>query len=453
MAYSKMQSLRGSSEVAWAAPSCSFSTSFLFLRPRVKGPRSVALFFDSSTLSSLCSYSSPSEGDPGCLFGQRSVEKPISVDGLYRVVGKGASFVGVEMKRPLDGKVSKILSKRKGPLWRKMPLMSNKIKSIIWLNVITVIYASDISVVKEVETVMDPAAFAAIRFAVSAIPFLPFVFRVREDAKIRNAGLEALGLLTSDAGRASVISLFTVIVVPLLDGMLGAVVPAHTWLGVLISVIGVAMLECSGSPPNVGDLLNFLSAIFFGIHMLRTEHISRCTKKENLLALLGYEISVVAVLSTFWYLIGGWIDGVPDFDPSSWTLTDIWDWIIAFPWIPALYTGVISTGFCSWVEVAAMHEVTAIETAIIYGLEPVWGAAFAWFLLGERWGTMGWTGAALVLGGSLAVQILWSSPCDEEVENRKTNSGIRIPSAMDKQKLKNGPSVSPVIIRSRKGCE
>lgn len=40
-----------------------------------------------------------------------------------------------------------------------------------------------------------------------------------------------------------------------------------------------------------------------------------------------------------------------DFEQSSWTLTEIWDWIIAFPWIPALYTGIISTGFCSWVEV------------------------------------------------------------------------------------------------------
>lgn len=39
-----------------------------------------------------------------------------------------------------------------------------------------------------------------------------------------------------------------------------------------------------------GDLLNFLSAIFFGIHMLRTEHISRCTKKENFLALIGYQV-------------------------------------------------------------------------------------------------------------------------------------------------------------------
>lgn len=46
---------------------------------------------------------------------------------------------------------------------------------------------------------------------------------------------------------------------------------------------------------------------------------------------------------------------------------------------------------------AAMCDVSATETAIIYGLEPVWGGAFAWFLLGERWGTIEWIGAALVL--------------------------------------------------------
>jgi len=42
---------------------------------------------------------------------------------------------------------------------------------------------------------------------------------------------------------------------------------------------------------QVGDLLNFMSAVFFGVHMLRTEHISRSTEKENFLALLGYEVS------------------------------------------------------------------------------------------------------------------------------------------------------------------
>lgn len=37
--------------------------------------------------------------------------------------------------------------------------------------------------------------------------------------------------------------------------------------------------------------MNFLSAFFFGVHMLRTEHIARNTKKENFLTLIGYEVS------------------------------------------------------------------------------------------------------------------------------------------------------------------
>lgn len=124
--------------------------------------------------------------------------------------------------------------------------------------------------------------------------------------------------------------------------MLGAIVPARTWFGAVMSILGVALLESSGSPPSVrvflimscfsvrisflvhlmtnqlyasfkdlklniafifvliicsltiqvGDLLNFLSAVFFGIHMLRTEHISRSTNKKDFLPLLGYEVSI-----------------------------------------------------------------------------------------------------------------------------------------------------------------
>lgn len=44
---------------------------------------------------------------------------------------------------------------------------------------------------------------------------------------------------------------------------------------------------------QVGDFLNFLSAVFFGVHMLRTEHISRSTEKENLLPLLGCEVQSI----------------------------------------------------------------------------------------------------------------------------------------------------------------
>ncbi|CAB4281394.1 unnamed protein product [Prunus armeniaca] len=84
-----------------------------------------------------------------------------------------------------------------------------------------------------------------------------------------------------------------------------------------------------------------------------------------------------------------WLDGARYSNQSSWiwTWTELWDWIVAFPWIPALYTG----AFFNWI--APMHNVSATETAIIYG-----DGATVSFLLGERWGTLGWIGAALELG-------------------------------------------------------
>ncbi|RVW17010.1 MLP-like protein 43 [Vitis vinifera] len=265
-------------------------------------------------------------------------------------------------------------------LWRRILFASRKVRGIILLNVLTVVYASNIPVVKEVEAIMDPATFAAVRFVVSAIPFIPFVVRARGDVQTRNAGIElgfwvslgylmqSLGLLTSDAGRASFLSMFTVIVVPLLDGMLGATVPAHTWFGALMSILGVAMLESSGSPPSV---------------------------------------CIVALFSTIWYFVGGSFGAIQECDLSSGMWTMLWDWMVAFPWIPAFYTGIISTGLCLWIEMDAMRDVSATETAIIYGLEPVWGAGFAWFLLGERWSSLGWIGAALVLGQVLGLIICY----------------------------------------------
>ena len=62
-----------------------------------------------------------------------------------------------------------------------------------------------------------------------------------------------------------------------------------------------------------------------------------------------------------------------------------------------------------------MRDVSATETAIIYGLEPLWGAGFAWFLLGERWGTIGWIGAALVLGKYSSFIFFSSSSCQSDL--------------------------------------
>ncbi|XP_060213583.1 uncharacterized protein LOC132640817 [Lycium barbarum] len=343
---------------------------------------------------------------------------------------------------------------RRRSMWKRILFASTKMRSIILLNVTAVIYASNIPVVKEIEGVVDPGIFNVVRFASAAIPFLPFVLRAN-DTRTRNAGIElgfwvslgylmqAIGLLTSDAGRASFLSMLTIVVVPLLDGMLGSIIPARTWFGALMSMFGIVMLESSGSPPCVGDLLNFLSALFFGVHLLRTEHISRSTSKEDFIPLLGYEMLVVALVSTLWYFIGGSFFGTQAVNLSDWTWSTFWSSTLSFPWIPALYTGLFSTGLCLWIEMAAMSNVSATETAIIYGLEPVWGAGFAWFLLGERWGLSGWIGAALVLGGSLSVQIVGASSSSLSGQVEKVIQDDELSSISDKR---NNIRASPLVI-------
>ncbi|CAA3029488.1 uncharacterized protein LOC111401417 [Olea europaea subsp. europaea] len=416
--------------------------------------------FASSSSSNSASSSTSDNGTEKTLKNEKQLQGTHSVAQNERKITSWGDADSVASRSPAC-RVSNMVEKscggnRKWPFWRKLIFGSKKFRSMILLNAVALVSASDITVIKEVEAFTNPAYFCAVRFAVSTIPFLPFIFKARNDVQIRNSGFElglwvslgymceALGLLTSDAGHASFISLFTVIVIPLLESMFGAIVPARTWFGIFMSVVGIAMFECSGSPPNIGDLFNFLSAIFFGIHTLRTEHISRTTRKENLFGLLGYEVGVVAVMSTIWWLIG---DCIQDSDGASWTWAMFWDGILAFPWIPALYTGVFSTGLCLWGEISAMRDVSATETAVIYGLEPLWGASFAWFLLGERWGAAGWMGAALILGGSLTVQIFGASAGKSREASKRDNSNPLMVS--DHKKIPNSLSTSPVVIRSQ----
>ncbi|CAN6447426.1 unnamed protein product [Victoria cruziana] len=351
-----------------------------------------------------------------------------------------------------SGSNSRVVKK---PLWRGLFLASKKVRSIILLNVLTIIYASNIPVVKAAEAVMDPALFSAVRFVVSALPFLPFMIWAYRDSETRNAGLElgfwislgyltqALGLLTSDAGRASFISSFTVVVVPLIDGILGARIPFLTWSGAIASLVGIGMIESSGSSPTVGDFLNFLSAVTFGIHMLRTEHYSRTIKKDKFLALLGYEVWVVALSSAVWCFVKNGLLDAHQMESMSWA--SMWNNLLAFPWVPALYTGIFSTGLCLWAEMTAMQDVSATEAAIIYGLEPLWGAAFAWFVLQERWGVTGWFGAMLILGGSLTVQLFGTSP-EKPMKNEEIRNHLEDLSIVDRDaKL----AISKIIVDSR----
>jgi hypothetical protein len=54
----------------------------------------------------------------------------------------------------------------------------------------------------------------------------------------------------------------------------------------------------------------------------------------------------------------------------------------------------------------ALADVTGVDAAIVYSLEPLWGVAFAWWFLGERLEAQGWAGAGLIMVASLWTQVM-----------------------------------------------
>lgn len=83
---------------------------------------------------------------------------------------------------------------------------------------------SNIAVIKETEFSLDPASFSVGRFAIAALVFAPFLKDAFKQPALAKAGLElgvwssiayltqAVGLITTDAGRVSFFTTFSVCV-------------------------------------------------------------------------------------------------------------------------------------------------------------------------------------------------------------------------------------------------
>ena len=58
-------------------------------------------------------------------------------------------------------------------------------------------------------------------------------------------------------------------------------------------------------------------------------------------------------------------------------------------------------------QTAMQRYTTATRTALVFSLEPVFAALFAFIIAGEILSTTGWIGGILILSGMLIAEINW----------------------------------------------
>lgn len=330
------------------------------------------------------------------------LEKP-GLDTLLEEVGEETHIQ--EMKEEPKGALQR-LAKYLSDVFN----VSDRTRGLILLNVMTFIMATNCVVVKDAESVMDPFTFSALRFSIAVIALVPFLEAGNKiDKEVLRAGCElgcwstlgyvmqSVGLLTTEASRAAFLGAFTVILVPFLAGLSGKGISRSTWFAAFVALLGTTLLEQGGSsPPGIGDVFNLMSAAFFALQVIRTERFTR-EMPDKATALLTTTLGTTAVLSGALAIgmhPGQCLELVQNFSSSS------------IPWKELVYTGILSTDLVLFIELVALNNVSSTDAAIVYTMEPVIGAVFAYFMLGERWGPMGWVGGVLILMSSLGTQLL-----------------------------------------------
>ena len=74
-------------------------------------------------------------------------------------------------------------------------------------------------------------------------------------------------------------------------------------------------------------------------------------------------------------------------------------------WAASLFLGIVCSGVCLVIQSVFQRHTTASRASLIFTLEPVFSAIFAFFLLGERIGVRGYLGAALMLASLVLVEV------------------------------------------------
>jgi len=260
--------------------------------------------------------------------------------------------------------------------------------------------------VKEALSDVSPLLFITARFSLAAIT-LWFIY----GKVVRREGLgggvlagallfaaftcQTMGLELTTPSKSAFLTSLSVPMVPLAGSLVYRSRPRLVEVaGILLSTVGMIFLTLPVSAPETGgfgitrgDLLSFLCAVLFALHIVVTGHYSPINGFQSLAVI---QATVVALLgaSAFWVA-----------EPVRLHLT-------AGVTVAVLITGLFSTALAFTTMAWAQQYTSATRAALIFTLEPVVAWLTSWVMTGETLPNRGKVGAGLILAGIVAGELI-----------------------------------------------
>lgn len=243
-------------------------------------------------------------------------------------------------------------------------------------------------------------------------------------------GLQSCGVDHSDATRASFLATTSTVVVPLLATATGTPVARRTWASAAACVLGTVLIVSSRTPSSdvgsaafdeddaadttLGDGLILAGAVVWATFLLRISKHARTLPVAPLV--IWRNVLMFLCYACWWAFDERFFRGGSEhmgFSRGRFSRGGERSVPIAreaFPWRENSTTWgrvvflAVGPGFaCSWLQTIAQAKVAAAEAQVLISTQALWGAAWAFAMMGERMAPTGWAGGFAIVAGAVMV--------------------------------------------------
>ena len=240
------------------------------------------------------------------------------------------------------------------------------------------IWGSTFVVTKWALNSVNPVVMVAIRFFISALCLLPFVYKKNLKSYLKEGFIlsiflsllyitQTIGLVYTTASNSGFITGLFIIFIPIFLFIFKKKVPDIVEiLSSIIAIVGMWLLTGGIEGINKGDYLTLLAAMSYSAHLLFTD---KFIKKNFDVTLLAFqEFWMVSLISFIFAFLSDY----------SFSVSGLNGWLVI------IFLALFPTLSAFFIQMKAQKYVEPFKVGIIFCFEPVFAAIFAFSVGGEE---------------------------------------------------------------------
>ena len=262
------------------------------------------------------------------------------------------------------------------------------------LVIVSILWGTSFPLIKMVVSKINAGEYVAFRFSLAVLLILPYFIHslFRNRRKLREAAgpgtilgilyfggifLQGLGTGYTSASNSGFITSLYIPIVYTIDVLRQRFNYNHRFtVALILSVTGMYLISGGSYESRIGDLLVLAGAFFWALQVLA---VDKFAKKYFSLDLVFFQYAVTAVMGFILFPVEAGFENI----------------IGVFPLL--LYLAAVCSILVGILQVLGQKYTTASQAVLVYALEPVSAALFAFMILGEKLGAVESIGAILIL--------------------------------------------------------